>query len=81
MIKPQGTFSADVQLFLHVAEETYELGQIGPEFALLRKPQSIQATEAELETIIDGQSSRYPIRVVDPATTSSRKFTFKAMET
>jgi hypothetical protein len=79
MIAPQGNFSADVQLRLHAHGEVYELGQLGPEFAMLRQPQSISGTEAEIETIIDGETTRWPIRITTPPTTESRRFSFEGV--
>jgi len=74
-----GTFSADVKLHLYVAGERIELGQLGPDFALLRDPQTIDIAEGEIETIIDEQVSRWPIRITSPITSDSRRFTFEAV--
>ena len=38
-----GTFSADVKLNLHVGEQQFELGQVGPGLAILRDAHSIDA--------------------------------------
>ena len=40
-----GTFSADVKLHLHIGDQRFELGQLGPGLAILRDAQAIDATE------------------------------------
>ncbi len=53
MTLTNGTFSADVKLHLYAGNDQFELGHLGPDFALLGKACDIGATEGELETIID----------------------------
>ncbi len=36
--KANGTFSADVKLHLYVDDEKFEVGQLGPDFAIFREP-------------------------------------------
>lgn len=88
MISLNETFSADVSLHLHVGGQRFELGQLGPDFAILRgsqlishliTPQSIETDSVELETIIDGESDRWPIRITSPITANSRRFTFEGI--
>ncbi len=83
MIKPSGTFSADVKLHFYVGERQIELGQLGPGFAILRSAQTIDACDGELqgelETVIDGKNSRWKIRITSPITTASKRFTFEAV--
>ena len=74
-----GTFSAEVKLHLYVGGEQIELGQLGPGFALLRDLQAIDATQGEIETIIDDKTTRWPIRFTSPITSESRRFTFEAV--
>ncbi len=74
-----GTFSADVQLYLYVEEDRIELGQLGPGFAILREPQEIHATKGELETIVDKKTSRWKVRFTSPITSDSRRVTFEAV--
>ncbi len=78
MIAPTGNFSADVRLLLHTDSETYELGQLGPGFAILRTATSISATNAEVETIIDGAATRMKIRITVPPTEDRRRFEFSS---
>ncbi|WP_182871409.1 hypothetical protein [Stieleria mannarensis] len=71
-------FSASVELYLHVAGECFELGQLGPGFALLRVARAIEATAAVIEVIVDQASTRRPVRLTRPSTTLSRRFEFEA---
>ena len=84
MISLDETFSSDVSLRLHVGQERYELGQLGPNFAILREPHSIaadtiEATVVELETLIDGRSERWPVKITSPITNESKRFTFEGV--
>lgn len=74
-----GTFSADVKLHLYVDNEQVELGQLGPGFAILRDTQTIDASEGELETIVDKKTTRWKVRFTSPITTASKRFTFEAV--
>ena len=74
-----GTFSADVKSHHLRCRRAHRLGQLGPDFALLRDPQTIDIPEGEIETIIDEQVSRWPIRITSPITSDSRRFTFEAV--
>ncbi len=74
-----GTFSADVELNLHVGDQRFELGHLGPGFALLGDAQSIDATEGEIETIVDEKVSRWKVRFTSPITGESKRFTFEAV--
>ena len=79
MIAPNSTFSADVKLHLWIGDRTYELGHLGPGFALLGEAQTIDATEGEIETIIDGESDRCPIRITSEITSESKRFMFESV--
>ena len=74
-----GTFSADVKLHLHVGEQQFELGQVGPGLAILRNAHTIDATEGEIETIVDEKVSRWKVRFTSPITGESKRFTFEAV--
>lgn len=73
------TFSANVKLHLYIGQIQIELGQVGPDFAILRTTQSIDASEGELETIVDDKVTRHRIRFTSPITANSRRFTFETV--
>lgn len=73
------TFSAEVILHLYVDQEKIVLGQLGPDFAIFREPKTIEARQGELETVIDGKSSRWKVRFTSPITSESKRFTFEAV--
>jgi len=79
MNKVNGTFSAEVQLHLYAGGKCYELGHLGPGFALLGDNQSISASEGELETIVDKKTTRWKVRFTSPITSASKRFTFEAV--
>ena len=74
-----GTFSADVSLSLFVDNQRFELGHLGPSFALLGQAQSIDATEGGIERIVDKKVTRWPVRLTSPITGESKRFTFEAV--
>ena len=74
-----GTFSANVKLNLYVADQRIELGQLGPGFAIIRESQTIDASEGEIETIVDEKVNRWRVRFTSPITTASKRFTFEAV--
>ncbi len=74
-----GTFSADVKLQLIIADKRYELGQLGPNFALIRDAQDIDATEGEIELTVDGKVSTSQVRFTSPISKDSRRFEFEAI--
>ena len=74
-----GTFSANVELNLYVAGKRFELGHLGPGFALLGEAQSIDAIEGEVESIVDDKVTRWKVRITSPITTDSKRFTFEAV--
>ena len=79
MISNSGTFSAEVRLHLFVDDQKYDVGSMGSGFGYLRSPQDIAERQVELETIIDGKSTRWPVRLTTPITAASKRFTFEAV--
>lgn len=74
-----GTFSAKVELSLYVNGERFELGHLGPGFALLGKAQTIDATEGEVESIVDEKVTRWPIRIKTQLDGSTKRFEFEGL--
>tara|TARA_R100000365_G_C2707450_1_gene43919 strand:- start:187 stop:450 length:264 start_codon:yes stop_codon:yes gene_type:complete len=76
MIAPNRCHSAEVELWLHCDGKRYALGQVGGDVALLKRPEPVVGGQAVIETIIDGQSDRFPIGVIPNQTGESRRITF-----
>ncbi len=74
-----GTFSANVQLSLYVGDRQIDVASLGPGFAIFRDPQTIDATEGEIETIVDEKVSRWKVKFTSPITGDSKRFTFEAV--
>ena len=72
-------FSADVKLHLHVGNQRFELGQVGPGLAILREAQNIECTEAEIETAVDEKVTRWPIRITTKLDGSTKRFEFEGL--
>ncbi|TWT78600.1 hypothetical protein [Neorhodopirellula pilleata] len=81
MIAPNRCHSAEVELWLHCDGKRYELGQVGGDIILLKRPEPISAGEALIETIINGQSDRFPIGVIPDQPGESRRITFAPSST
>jgi len=74
-----GTFSADVQLSLFVENQRIDVASLGPDFAIFREAQLIDAIEGEIETIVDNKVSRWKVRFTSEITGESKRFTFEAV--
>ena len=59
--------------------QQFELGQVGPGLAILRNAQTIDATEGEIETIVDEKVNRFKVRITSPITGESKRFTFEGV--
>ncbi|WP_430452469.1 hypothetical protein [Rhodopirellula europaea] len=73
MIAPNRCHSAEVELWLHCAGKRYELGQVGGDIILLKRPEPVVGGEAVIETIIDGRSDRFPIGVIPDQSGKARR--------
>ena len=73
MIAPNRCHSAEVELWLHCGGKRYKLGQFGGGIVMLAKAQPIPGGEAVVETIIDGQSDRFPIGVIPDHSGESKR--------
>ncbi|EMB14045.1 hypothetical protein [Rhodopirellula europaea] len=68
--------SAEVELWLHCGGKRYELGQVGGNFAILAKNETLEGGEAIVETIIDGRSDRFPVEFIPDPSGESRRLQF-----
>jgi hypothetical protein len=59
------SYSADVRMQLSVNGHTFQIGQLGPDFVILRDAADHPATDAEITLWIDGREDRW--RVYLPA--------------
>ena len=65
-------YSAKVDLKLIVGDQTYDLGQVGPELVIFRDPVSLPPCDAVLIMTIDGHEQRSNIRLLDGASPDNR---------
>ncbi|MCR9209220.1 MAG: hypothetical protein NXI28_13390 [bacterium] len=72
--------SAEVELWLHCGGKRYELGQVGGDFAILAKHESIAGGEAVVETIVDGESDRFPVGVIRYHPSDSKRLQFSSSD-
>jgi hypothetical protein len=79
MISNSGTFSANVKLHLYVAGQRYELSSLGSGSGRLRNEQQLNATEGEIETIVDDKVTRWPIRITSKLDGSTKRFEFEGV--
>jgi hypothetical protein len=57
--------SADVRMDLHVNGHVFGIGQMGPNFLILRDAAEQPPGEAELAMSVDGDEERWRVRLVD----------------
>lgn len=65
-----GSYSADVQMELHVNGRVFDVGQLGPDFLILRDPIDHPPAQGEMMVAIDGQVKRWPVLLPDGITPS-----------
>ena len=58
-------YSADVRMGLSVNGHTLSIGQLGPDFIMLRDPIDHPPAEAEIAMSIDGREKRWKVRLPD----------------
>jgi hypothetical protein len=68
-----GGYSAAVQMHLSVNGRIFDIGQLGPDFVILRDPADHGPTEAEITFSIDGRVRRWPVMLPDGITASNAK--------
>ncbi|MBC7821709.1 MAG: hypothetical protein IAG10_32895 [Planctomycetaceae bacterium] len=74
MIAPKpGTFSSEVDLQMIVGNQTLSVSKIGPERLTLEQPTFLPPCEAEVVLTVDGQTSRWTVRLPDGASAESRQ--------
>ena len=71
------THSAVVKLYLHAGDARLELGHLGPGFGILASACEIPTKDCELETVVDGKVTRWPIRITSDVTAGERRFSFE----
>jgi hypothetical protein len=62
---PAGCYSADVRMELHVNGHVLPIGQLGPDFLILREAAEYPPTDAEISLSVDGRMRRWRVRLVD----------------
>ena len=63
MITSSGGYSSHVELFLNIADKRLRLGQVGPEYCILREAAEFPPCEAEILILVDGEKSRVPVHL------------------
>ena len=71
-------FSSEVRLTLEFQDQTLSVCAVGPERFVLRHPQLLEVTEAELVVTINGQPRRSPIRI-EAQTEAVREYCYTRM--
>ncbi len=69
----QSGHSADVRIQLSVNGHVLPVAQLGPDFLVLRTPADHPPAEAEIALWIDGQESRWRVRLVEGIAAGRRK--------
>jgi len=65
--------SADVRIHLHVNGYVLPVAQLGPEFVVLRTPVNHPPCDAEIAMSIDGNESRWAVRLQNGIQVGQRK--------
>lgn len=74
MIAPKpGMFSAEVDIQMIVGDQVLSVSKIGPERLTLESAVSLPPCEADVVLTVDGQSSRWTVRLPEGASAESRQ--------
>lgn len=68
-----GSYSADVQMELRVNGRVFDVGQLGPDFVMLRDPADHPPAQGEMMLSIDGHVKRWPVQLPDGVTAGQRE--------
>jgi hypothetical protein len=60
-----GSYSADVQMELRVNGRVFDVGQLGPDFVILRDATDHPPAQGEMMLSIDGHVKRWPVQLPD----------------
>jgi len=66
-------YSADVKMEVRIGDQVHPIAHLGPNFLILRYPIECPPTDAEITLSIDGQKSRWIVRLVDGLRSSQRR--------
>lgn len=58
-------YSADVRMHLRIAGRTVRIGQLGPEFIILRDAPDLPPSEGEITVSIDGRIRQWSVQLPD----------------
>jgi len=61
MIAPRSQYSAELSGYLEVGGSKLVLGQLGPEYLILRDPAAVPGGRGEIVMLVDGEESRYAV--------------------
>jgi len=64
--------SSQVELFLRVGPDSYELGQVGPDLVVFREAAQLPPCDAEVVVIIDGRDHRRLVSLNEGSVSHSR---------
>jgi hypothetical protein len=63
-LNPEGSrYSADVRMHLHLNGRVFSIGQLGPDFIILRNPADNPPADAEIAMYIDGRERRWTVHL------------------
>jgi hypothetical protein len=66
-------FSADVRMHLSVNGHVFVIGQLGPDFLILREPADLPPADGEITFSIDGRVRRWPVYLPDGVAAGKRE--------
>jgi hypothetical protein len=72
-IQNNQAYSADVRMQMNVNGHTFVVGQLGPEFVILKNPVDHPPTVAEITLSIDGRVRRWQVELPEGISADSRR--------
>ena len=65
-------YSAHVEIHLILNGERLDVGQLGPEYCMLREPREFPPSPAEIVLVVDDEETRLPVFLKNGGTASDR---------
>ena len=70
---PESAHSADVQMHLSVNGHSLRIGHLGPDYVILDNSIDHPPSEAEVSLTVDGQESRWAVRLSEGLSASNAR--------
>jgi hypothetical protein len=79
MIAPRTQYSAELFGYLEIGGSKLVLGQLGPEYLILRDPAAVPGGRGEIVMLVDGEESRLSVLLPSSTAPSDLKIPYRLL--